>query len=328
MGRMRKFERHLSRGQYNISQNFPKLPTGANRLSDAGLVSTALNRPPLFACRGPRGDARIMSVMCRSLLSSSFVLVCLVGTLRLHAATPTPSEIEKAVVRLGDPDHAARDDASRFLWDAGKDAEAALQQALSSSDPEVVTRARVLLQNIEYGIRPDTPAEIIELVRRYPSNDAKSKLVIIVKLLKEKSTAAPSICRLWMGEPDEDVRRRIFGLLIPHAPEFASVFIDEGDEFAAQRLLELGAQSGNDSAAQSYAAYLHSRGTLDEKIEAYAARVQDPDPERAAKILAYMYRSRGDIQHAVAAAELSGDRKLTRRLKIELEERDAKEKAR
>jgi hypothetical protein len=293
--------------------------------------STTVMLQTVFACRWSRGDAKIGIVTYRVVLLSLLSLLSLllsfvlVGT--VHAASPSASEIEQAAARLGDQDHAVRDDASRLLWDAGKDAEPALRQALSSKDPEIVTRARVLLQNIEYGIRPDTPAEIIELVRRYPSNDAKSKLVIIVKLLKQRSTAAPSICRLWMGEPDEELRRRIFGLLIPHATEFASVFIDEGDEFAAQRLLEIGAQSGNDSAAQSYAAYLHSRGLLDEKIEAYEARIQDPDPERAAKILAYMYRSRGNLDLAVNAAELSGDRKLTRRFKIELEERDGKRKS-
>src|SRR5207248_1409590 len=75
--------------------------------------------------------------------------------------------IRKAIEELGDDSFAVREQASQRLWSAGRAAEPALQAALKSADPEVARRARALLDRFEYGIYPDTPKNIVELVQQF-----------------------------------------------------------------------------------------------------------------------------------------------------------------
>ena len=86
-------------------------------------------------------------------------------------APPSQDDIDRAVRQLGDDDFQVREQATRFLWSAGKAAEPALRGALKSGDPEVARRARTLLDRFQWGIYPDTPPEIVALVDRYRTGD-------------------------------------------------------------------------------------------------------------------------------------------------------------
>ena len=52
-------------------------------------------------------------------------------------AAATEQEIAQAIRQLGDNEFAVREQASQFLWKAGKAAEPALKEALKSTDPEI-----------------------------------------------------------------------------------------------------------------------------------------------------------------------------------------------
>src|SRR3954463_4589853 len=80
---------------------------------------------------------------------------------------PTAERIARAIEQLGAPQFEARQAATEQLWRAGQDAEAALQQAAKSSDPEVRTRPADLLNKQRLGIRPNTPPELLALIDQF-----------------------------------------------------------------------------------------------------------------------------------------------------------------
>src|SRR5262245_11717254 len=85
------------------------------------------------------------------------------------AAPPTDEDIRAAIKQLGDERFAVREKAMKFLMQAGATAERQLTEALGSTDPEVVKRARSLLDRILYRIEPGAPPEIVALAARYPN---------------------------------------------------------------------------------------------------------------------------------------------------------------
>src|SRR5688572_12646902 len=72
--------------------------------------------------------------------------------------------IARAIAELAHPDSRVRERASRFLWLAGKAATAALTEAAQSGDPEVAARARSILFDFKYGIYPDTPNAMRDII--------------------------------------------------------------------------------------------------------------------------------------------------------------------
>src|SRR5437870_13200526 len=80
------------------------------------------------------------------------------------AAPPTEEEIVKAIQQLGDDDFDTREKASHTLWLAGKAAEPHLKKALTSTDAEIATRARKVLDKLRFGIAPETPKDIGDLI--------------------------------------------------------------------------------------------------------------------------------------------------------------------
>ena len=105
------------------------------------------------------------------------ILLCL-SVVQLGAAekTPTAEEIQKAIQQLSDDNFAARTKATNFLWNAGRVAEPALRLALKSKDPEVIFRVRQVLDKFKFGIYPDTPREVLEVINQYRVGNANANL--------------------------------------------------------------------------------------------------------------------------------------------------------
>jgi len=119
------------------------------------------------------------------------------------AAPPTSQEIARAIEELGAPQFDTRQAASELLWGAGEAVAAALGRAAASPDPEVRTRAEELLQKLRLGIRPNTPADAIEVIDQFrqakSSNErqqalrglqSKEQWHTIVALLRSESNPA------------------------------------------------------------------------------------------------------------------------------------------
>ena len=99
-------------------------------------------------------------------------------------APPTKEQLTRLVRDLGNDDFEKREHASKRLWEAGRLAEALLKEALNSEDVEVKHRSGELLDKLKWGIYPDTPAKIVEMIQCFRAGaNADAKGVIIRELL-------------------------------------------------------------------------------------------------------------------------------------------------
>src|SRR5690242_10452082 len=97
--------------------------------------------------------------------------MCAIALAALSAAAPpagpTKEQITKWVAQLGDNDFSVREEATKKLWEAGQAAEEPLRAVAKSEDAEVSRRARDILEKFRWGIFPDTPPKVVELITRY-----------------------------------------------------------------------------------------------------------------------------------------------------------------
>lgn len=240
--------------------------------------------------------------------------------LPVAAAPPTPEQIESAVRRLGDDRFEAREEASAFLWAAGVASEPPLREALHSDDPEVVTRAREILDRFKYGIFSDTPPALAKLLARYRAGDARTRerLVFDVAALGPKAHAA--LLRLYAGEDNPNVRNRLLAHLAQRARDIVPQLLIEGNPSLAEELLEQAASINDDGGKRNYAAYLFVRGRLDDAIDRcreLAQKTGDAQRTRALGTLAYLLRAKADLAGARAAAEKAEDATLVESLLYE-----------
>src|SRR5262245_66247456 len=105
--------------------------------------------------------------VARCTLAVTMLLAVLVQVPGAGPPAPLPSEIARWVEELGDDSFAVREAASKRLVAAGARAEPALLKALDSKDAEVLKRAKAILAEFKWGIYPDTPERIVELIRAY-----------------------------------------------------------------------------------------------------------------------------------------------------------------
>ena len=100
------------------------------------------------------------------------------GALRI--VSRLQGRIQRAIADLGSADFAVRERASRELWNAGAEAEPALEKAVRETDDfEVVYRARQILQSFQVGIYPDTPADIVALIGQFRMGNFNVKQNIV-----------------------------------------------------------------------------------------------------------------------------------------------------
>ena len=74
-------------------------------------------------------------------------------------------DVTRAVQGLMSPDYTVREAASLYLWRHGE--LAALQPLLDHADPEVRYRVRTIVQNLQYGLTPETSPEIMALAQEF-----------------------------------------------------------------------------------------------------------------------------------------------------------------
>src|SRR5262249_50062768 len=144
----------------------------------------------------------------------------------VHAGdAPTSADIAKAIKQLGDESFAVREQASKFLWTAGQPAEAALQAALKSGDAEVASRARAILDHFEYGIYPDTPRHIVDLVQRFRSGNPTSRPATVKDLLALGLPGYAVVVRIAAAEKDPAFRRTLYQMLREERPRIVTALL-------------------------------------------------------------------------------------------------------
>ena len=125
---------------------------------------------------------------------------------------PTKEQVAQWVRQLGDDDFEKRENASKQLWEAGRLAEAPLKEAVMSDDAEVKRRSQELLDKFKWGIYPDTPAKIVEMIQRYRAGaDPGSKAAIAQELLDAGEDGRTAFARISAAEDKkvfDDVRAK------------------------------------------------------------------------------------------------------------------------
>jgi len=238
-------------------------------------------------------------------LAACVLLVPLVAGLR--AAPPSEQEIARAVRELGDERYRVREQASEFLWKAGRLAEGPLERAAQSKDAEVVRRAQQILGRFHWGIYPDTPPEIVVLIEQYRSADPRLREQAIEGLLRRGIPGHEALLKIATAERDRAAREWFWNRVSQEIPRILPTTILDGNLALAEQLLELSAQEDNEQAVRNFVACLLLRDRLAPKIQEYRERVERTQDRHAAAILAYCYRAMGDLARARWAAEQAQD---------------------
>ncbi len=260
-----------------------------------------------------------MSYTCDRTLLALCALASMVFPLIAAPLTkPSEREVARWIKELGDNDFAVREKASRQLWLAGQAAEAALEKALQDSDAEVVRRARAILDKFRWGIYPDTPANVIALIRAYHSSTGDARQQTLEKLLQSDPAGLHAILKFAETEKRagqrEALRERVSRKLLAAFQRLGGRDEDlkRFDAFIAF------AYERNCVPDNHYVAYWLLRGKLDEHIAHFRARsANNPSQRRFAETLAYLHRAKGNWKEAHTAAKAAKRDSLIHDLLVE-----------
>ncbi len=245
-------------------------------------------------------------------MSSLFRTLCiglaLLGTLAAAGpARPKPEEIARKVKELGSDEFAVREEASRFLWQAGQAAEAALKEAAKSKDLEVQRRAQDILNKFKWGIYPQTPKNIVDLINRYQGAADAAKPAVVGELLKLGTPGFVALLKIATAQDNAESRRELVQKVTDEVAQRVGQLLGQGELAQVEELLEICLNTEVDATLRNYAAFLLVCGRLDAKLAQLEKRTDPPPP---AAFLAYLHRARGDLDSAREAAARSGDTAL------------------
>ena len=218
----------------------------------------------------------------------------------LEPQLPTPEEIEQAIKQLGDPKFSVRTDASKFLWQTGRIAEAAVRKAAESKDPEVSYRARTLLEKFEYGIYPDTPDDVVQLIQLFRDGDINAKRSALAQLQQRGQTR--TLLTLLKLDLPENVRIEFRSRYLQNVDKTVPALLVNGDIEHAEELLELASVA--DSGMQNYAVYLLLTEQIDARISNLQTTLKETANATDARLLMYLLRAKGDLQSAREPAKI------------------------
>jgi tetratricopeptide (TPR) repeat protein len=238
------------------------------------------------------------------------------------AKPPTKEQIAELVKALGSDSFEEREKASKALWKAGQAAETALRQVLKDGDPEAIRRAREILEKFDWGLYPETPEAVANLIERYRSGTPEDQAAVVPKLLEHGSSGFTALMKIAAAEKSPEAKALIWQLLAADMPRLAGALLAEGQDARLEEILEQALTGEGDQPSANYAAYLMVRGKLDEKIRALekkAAGSSKPG-DKTDLTLAYLYRAKGDLVGARKYAERAEHPPLLQTILIEQED--------
>jgi tetratricopeptide (TPR) repeat protein len=221
--------------------------------------------------------------------------------------------IRSLVTELGSANFMKREEATQQLWEAGPIAEPALLEAENSPDAEVRRRARSVLGRFRLGIYPDTPENVVSLIRQFTSGDSMAKQRAFSDLLEcdEIKTAIRLLRQDAPSELTHELKsdlakqiQRLVGTLpsIDHPP---------AELTDAVRLAAF-----DDDGRRRLAAFLSLTGNVDAEIR--RLRTDGDDLESSdLRQLFFLYRVSGDRTAMLATAAKTGDSDLLEAALIE-----------
>ncbi|MFO0881067.1 MAG: hypothetical protein U0840_27405 [Gemmataceae bacterium] len=218
-------------------------------------------------------------------------------------APPSPAVLARWIEELGDDSFEVRETASRKLREAGEPAEALLLKALDNTDAEIVRRSRSILAEFKWGIYPNTPTAIVELIRGYQAAAPSERREPIRKLMAAGVPGCKALVKIARAEENPTVRKEVFSAVAAELGKAAVPLLEEGNTSALDAMLELGLSADLPASVLHYAAYYALTGQLPAKITEWEARARAAVvPKTENHVLAYLHRARGDLARAAAAA--------------------------
>jgi tetratricopeptide (TPR) repeat protein len=230
---------------------------------------------------------------------------------------PTPEQIRQAIDDLASPRFAVRERASNLLWEAGRAAEAGLRAAARGKDEEAANRAKAILEKFDWGLYPDTPAEVVKLVEQFRGGDANARQEVVGKLMRIKPSRLGVLRKVIAHEQDEEARKQMYARMAPQAREAVPELLVAGLPEEAGELLELclwpNNPLSNSPSLSDYATFQHLRKCVPEAIarmDEVRKKGSPTDAQRATEALVYLYRAKQDWAAAKAAADASKNPEL------------------
>jgi hypothetical protein len=215
---------------------------------------------------------------------------------------PTLEQVRQAVQKLGADSFQQREEASLFLWQAGRVAEKSLVEAAASSDGEIAFRAQAILEKIRYGIFPDTPPDVIALIEMYRQGNISQKHQVLAKLNQNKQFH--TILTLLRSESDQEQKQALARNVInENNAGVVTILLVEGDFDQLEDLLKASASFDKyGSRIRDYATLLLLTGKLDANIEQLQQEIEDDANSATSKqqqlVLAHFYAMKGDYEKA------------------------------
>ncbi len=226
---------------------------------------------------------------------------------------PTAEQIQKAIDNLGNGRFAVRQSASKFLWEAGAAGEEALRAAAKSSDEETANRAKSILEKFDWGIYPDTPANVVKLVEKFRGGDSGVRQQVVGELIRTRPIRFSTLRKVIAHEQNEAERQRMYRSMSTQARRAVPGLIVVNHLDEASELLEICLAPANPSSLADYAAFQYLRNRVPDAIkhlEALRTKGSAEEYRRMSEALVYLYRLQKDWPAARKAATAANNKDL------------------
>ncbi|MGL6097198.1 MAG: hypothetical protein ACRC7O_15550 [Fimbriiglobus sp.] len=221
------------------------------------------------------------------------------------AADP-PRTADDIARDLSSPSYTVRDKATRDLWSFGPKATAVLRKVRDGDDPEASRRAGDVLAKFASGIFPDTPPEVLQLIREFRTGGPEKQPPAVTALVKHGPRGVAALRALLSQDREwpPDTREPLFDHLTAVARRAVPPLILAGRLDDAEEILSLHALGPSEPGITDYAVFLgfRNRAAIVAADLETVQRDGGPPGEAAARALVFVHRAAGNSAKAKAAA--------------------------
>ena len=189
----------------------------------------------------------------------AFSIIVVVAFGSYFSLAEVPRSPEQYAQDLGSPIFAVRDTATKELWKLGETARAALEEAAKSDDLEVVERASEILTKFNWGIYPDTPADVLKQIREFRTGDGTQQSAAVRELLSLGGPGIETLSKILAHDFPAENRNAIFATLRYESRLRVPVLIVQGQFERAEKILELGLHGPLAPAWLDYTTFMQMR---------------------------------------------------------------------
>lgn len=251
------------------------------------------------------------------LISSFLVLAAPVPEPAISAKKGPPvEEMKKAIEDLGSKRFIVRDKAKKFLLEAGQAAEPLLIEAAKSTDEEISTTAKAILEKFEWGLYPDTPKALRDLIELFRTGTPDQRHQAISDMVKLDHVPLATLRKLVLKEENAELRELMYQRLYTEVRHAIPQLLRKGEYDTVEDMFDMTISASPGQTAHDYATFMFQRGKLDPAIKRFEAeRAKPGEPgQKAAEVLVHLYRTKNDWPAALKAAEQSKKIELIERV--------------